>query len=225
MAEPPAVLATPMTCNIMEVAVSSLSSKSGPADMEWVGTSRLPHLGAPVGEIQAMDIAGTSSLADQPNCTNQSSLFMDCSPDTDPEPVCKVELVDTQSAKVSCPPASFRPPAQDALSNLPAELKELVFQHLNLLDKLDLRLTNYYFFNYIPAYTHSDYLKAEQLKPAVDRGFYTCCMCSRFRPRAHFADNSRMHGKGVSSADLFLPTLSRGPLVILALVVDKDRKC
>ena len=198
MEESPATLAAPTACNIIDEAASIVSSKPGPGDMGWAETNRVSSSETPVGGVQEMEMAEASSMADQPAFSNDSSLPMDCSPGRRPEPVCKVELVDMQSSETSSPPASFRRPAQDGLSNLPAELKELIFRHLNILDKLDLRLTNYYFFNYIPAYTHADYLKAEQLKPAIDRGFYTCCMCCRFRPRVYFADNARMNGKGVS---------------------------
>ena len=114
----------------------------------------------------------------------------------------EMELVDIEPSDVqagdSNSPAQVREPPQDRLSNLPAEIKDLVLKDLDLLDKLDLRHTNRYFSEYIPAYTHADYLEAEKLERAVARKFYTCCMCCRLRPKAKFADKSRMNGKGVS---------------------------
>ena len=86
----------------------------------------------------------------------------------------------------------------DSLAQLPTELKELVFSSLNLLDKLDLKLTCRYFYNYIPDYTPNDYHIAEQL-PEARTCFYACCLCQRFRPRDKFADNSRVQSKAVSS--------------------------
>lgn len=88
-------------------------------------------------------------------------------------------------------------PGRDYLTSLPVELKAFVFKDLNLLDKLSLRFTNKYFSNYIPAYTHADYLQAEQIEPAKGT-FFACYICCRLRPRGKFADNARVQGKGVS---------------------------
>ena len=137
-----------------------------------------------VGSTEAMSVASASNTIEKTAAGDEMELV-------------DIEPFDLEAGD-SNPPASVRQPPQDRLSSLPTEIKELVFKDLDLLDKLDLRLTNRYFFEYIPAYTHADYLEAEQLERAVDRKFYTCYMCLRLRPKAKFADKSRMNGKGVS---------------------------
>lgn len=98
---------------------------------------------------------------------------------------------------------------RDYLTSLPVELKELVFEELNLLDKLNLRYSNKFFMTYIPGFTHDDYLEAETLAPAKGH-FYACNTCCRLRPRVKFADNARVKEKGVSLLCICarFPTLS-----------------
>lgn len=86
---------------------------------------------------------------------------------------------------------------RDYLTNLPVELKELVFKDLNLFDKLNLKYSNKFFITYIPDFIHEDYLEAETLSPAKGH-FYACSTCCRLRPRVKFADNARVKEKGVS---------------------------
>ena len=86
---------------------------------------------------------------------------------------------------------------RDYLTNIPVELKELVFQDLNLFDKLNLKYTNKFFMTYIPDFVHGDYLEAETLPPAKGH-LYACNACYRLRPRVKFADNARVKEKGVS---------------------------
>ena len=137
-----------------------------------------------VGSTEAMSVASASNPIEKITAGDEMELV-------------DVEPFDLQAGD-SNPSASLRQSPQDRLSSLPTEIKELVFKDLDLLDKLDLRLTNRYFFEYIPAFTHEDFLKAEQLERAVTRKFYTCYICLRLRPKAKFADKSRMNGKGVS---------------------------
>ena len=86
---------------------------------------------------------------------------------------------------------------KDTLTTLPVELQTISFKSLNVLDKLNLKFVNKYFYALIPQYSHADYLQVEQYTGAKGR-FYACCICCRFRPRAKFSDNARIQTKGVS---------------------------
>lgn len=86
---------------------------------------------------------------------------------------------------------------RDYLTDLPVELKELVFKDLNLFDKFNLKYSNKFFMTYISDFSYVDYLQAETLSPAKGH-FYACNTCCRLRPRVKFADNARVKEKGVS---------------------------
>ena len=179
-----------MSRQAMDVGKPNISSSSD-LDADEMVDSHLSDSATSIDSTGAIGVASGSSTTEKTEA------------DDDMEPV-DIEPFNLQAGD-SNPPAPVRQQPQDPLSKLPVELKELVFKDLDLLDKLDLRYTNHYFFEYIPAYTHADYLKAEQLERAIARGLYTCCMCLRLRTRAKFADKSRMNGKGVSRSH-FLPS-------------------
>ena len=102
-----------------------------------------------------------------------------------------------EKPECSVEPAINQQTAKDPLTSLPVELQNISFKSLGVLEKLSLKFVNKYFYAFVPAFNHADYLKMETLEGARGK-FYACHICCRFRPRAKFADNARIQGKGVS---------------------------
>ena len=88
-----------------------------------------------------------------------------------------------------------------SIDNLPGELHNRVLSHLNVIDRIALKLTSAHFNSLIPKLSAEELLEAEESRFAQDHELYGCYDCLRLRSSDKFADQQLKRKRRKFGAD------------------------